>query len=159
MFVLGLASTFASENIKGRRKASPRAKQQLSVHYNPGKHMPLLADSVVWVRVARPAVFIIASFQAGILEATLSTKRCSSTRFSLDNDNGAPKYVHGNCCSWQGNTYWTSATSSSEHRIGVILHLSRLVWSPDAPAKTSKISLMQMKSSAHGTRKITISSA
>lgn len=86
-----------------------------------------IADSVVWVRVVRPAVFIIAPFQAGILEATLSTKRCSSTRFSLDNDNGAPKYVHGNCCSWQGNTCWTSATSSSEHRIGVILHLSRLV--------------------------------
>ena len=50
-----------------------------------------IADSVVYVRVVRPTALSMLAFQVGILEATLSTSRCSSALIKRDSDSGAPR--------------------------------------------------------------------
>ena len=91
-----------------------------------------IAERVVCVSVALPTLVRRPAFQVGIRAATASTSTCSSARLSLDSDKGAPRYLVGKSWSLQGNTSWTAWITSEEHRIGVIVHLSRLVDRPDA---------------------------
>ena len=118
-----------------------------------------IADRVVYVSVARPAVVRRPAFHVGMRTATASTSTSSSARLSLEIESGVPRYLVGKSWTRQGNTSCTAWMSSAEQRIGVIVHLSRLVDRPEAPAKSSRMFLMQVKSLAVGARKMTRSSA
>lgn len=118
-----------------------------------------MAKSVTLVSRTRPALVSKPDFYVGILAAIASTSGCSSALVNLVSERGIPRYLHRNAATTHGNANCTAATISSVHRIGVAMHLSTFVTSPDAPAKSCRICRRQWRSSLRGARKSIKSSA
>jgi hypothetical protein len=118
-----------------------------------------MAESVVFVKVVRPALLSMLAFHVGIRAAILSISGCSSARDGLRRVKGIPRYVQGNGTRRPGKVPKMVATSTSVHRIAEMEHLSVFVTNPEASAKRLRMALRHLRSAASGDKKMTKSSA
>ena len=118
-----------------------------------------MAESVEWTRLARPTWLRRCAFQVGTRAATESMSSCSLLLASLEVNRGAPWYLVWKGSTRHGNACKAFYRSSVEQAIGVMVHLSMLVMSPDAPANNSRTWRMAARSWSAGASRMTRSSA